>query len=187
MIHVAEAGYVGNPSGAPVKDDGVPDFLTNDVPDPDHLPDTLWLSNGTQAPVSQSTNVNVTADSQALTYDLSASDSQGWNYLQVEDPTNGQYRLSEVVRSDGLQIIVGANASNAWITDRTFSTTDSSFTRDNVFHLLDYAGTTGTYTYKLIYTKLDNVPPTITTVAPIEPSTRSTPVSSETVTFSKPI
>jgi uncharacterized membrane protein len=187
MIHVAKAGYVGNPSNAPVKDDGVPDFLTNDIPDPDHLPDTLWLSNGTQAPVSQSINVNVTADSQALTYDLSASDSQGWNYLQVEDPTNGQYQLSQVVRSDGLKIIVGANASNAWITDRTFSNTDSSFTRDNVFHLLDYAGTTGTYTYKLIYTKLDNVPPTITTVVPIEPNTRSTPVSSETVSFSKSI
>jgi hypothetical protein len=187
MIHVAEAGYVGNPSNAPVQDDGVPDFLTMEIPNKQVLPDTLWLSNGSEVPVSQATQVNVTPDTQPLTYDLSATDAVGWNYLQVEDPTAGQYRLSQVLRSDGLKIIVGATNSNAWTTDRTFSATDSSFTRDNVFHLLDYAGTAGAYSYKLIYTKLDTTQPTILSVTPIEPATRSIPVQSVTVTFSKAI
>ena len=184
MIHVINAGWVNDPSNMPFTDDGIPDFLTNDIPDPGHLPDTIWMSDGTQAPVSQSTAVATTTDSRPLTYDLSATDSQGWNYLTVADPTNGQFKLSAVKHSDGLLIRVG---DNAWITDRTFSTTDSSFIRENVFHMVDYVGSAGTYTYQLIYTKLDTTPPTIVAVTPVEPDTRAIPVPSLTVTFSKPI
>ena len=43
MNHIVEAGYGFA--------DGQPDFLVNDVPDPDHLPDTLYLSDGTTNPV----------------------------------------------------------------------------------------------------------------------------------------
>src|SRR5262249_30739485 len=41
LIHVVRAD-----------NDGKSDFLVNDVPDPDHLPDTLYLSNGTVAVVN---------------------------------------------------------------------------------------------------------------------------------------
>jgi subtilisin family serine protease len=53
--------------------------------------------------------------------------------------------------------------------------------------MVDYVGSAGAYTYQLIYTKLDTTPPTIASVTPVEPKTRATPVSSLTVTFSKPI
>ena len=32
-------------------DDGLPDFLVNEVPDPDNTPDTLYLSDGSVAPL----------------------------------------------------------------------------------------------------------------------------------------
>ncbi len=39
--------------------DDIPDYLVNDVADPNHDPDTLWMSTGGQAPVSLATNVRI--------------------------------------------------------------------------------------------------------------------------------
>ena len=102
-------------------------------------------------------------------------------YLQIADPSDGNYLLSRVIRSDGTSVPVG---TDAWTTDRTFSTTDSSFTRDNILHLLDDNGT-GSYT--LVYTKLDTTPPTITSLQSVSPNPRGDAVSSLSVTFSEPI
>ena len=48
LIHAVEAQYP--------TDDGEPDYLVDDTPNPQNLPDTLYLSNGTVAPVNLATN-----------------------------------------------------------------------------------------------------------------------------------
>src|SRR5258708_33468026 len=76
-----------------------------------------------------------------LAVQLTAQMPAGWAYLQVPDPGNGQYVLTRVVRSDGVQIYFN---TNVWTTDRTFVGAALPAVRENVLHLLDY-GSTGTY------------------------------------------
>ena len=135
MIHVVQADRPG--------DDNLPDFLVNDVPDPDSLPDTLYLSDGSVAPVNQATNVAATLG----TYQgqLTATMPSGWTYLQVADPGAG-LKLARVVRSDGKVLRVG---DNVWQTDRSFPNALTGALRERLIHLLDFDGT-GSYT--LYYT-----------------------------------
>ena len=88
-------------------DDGLPDFLVNDVDDPldpRDLPDTIYLSDGTKAVVAVVETAQ--AGGGGLTKTLTATLPAGWAYLRVPEPSNGQYELTRVVRSDGLELPV---------------------------------------------------------------------------------
>ncbi|MEO6036575.1 MAG: putative Ig domain-containing protein, partial [Verrucomicrobiota bacterium] len=65
-----------------------------------------------------------------------------WVYLRVPDPGTGQYHLTRVTRSDGVEIPV---ETNVWTTDRTFIGLSKRPIRENILHLLDY-NSTGSYT-----------------------------------------
>jgi hypothetical protein len=173
LIHVVRADI---PS-----DDGKPDFLVNDVPDPDSLPDTLYLSDGTVAPVNIATNA--TADGSVslghFQIHLTASMTSGWDYLTIPDPGTG-YRLAQIVRSDGKVLRVG---DNVWQTDRTFPSSLTGAVREHVLHLLDFNGT-GSYTLR--YVLDDSVPPVVQDVVDVAPDPHSGPVSSVDVVFSEP-
>ena len=141
-----------------VLDDGRPDFLVNDVADPDGLPDTIHLSDGTTAEVRSvlSSNHDGPPTAANLVVHLTAPMPTGWSYLKVPEPADGAYRLARVVRSDGVEIYFG---TNVWTTDRTFIGRGKPPIRENVLHLLDF-NSTGNYT--LYYT----VPPAEDTNAP---------------------
>lgn len=130
-------------------DDYKPDFLANDVEDDDHLPDTLYNSDGSTATVNVGLNAAVLGG--PVTYDnlevgLSADVTDGWVYIQAEDPGQEQFRLAQVVRSDGRQIRV---AENAWTTHRTYWFKDEPAPfRQHLVHIFD-KDSTGSYT--LIY------------------------------------
>jgi len=175
MIHVVRADRPA--------DDDLPDFLVNDIDDVDVLPDMLYMSDGTTAAVNVATDA--AADGQAtigdMQVELTASQPSGWSYLRVDDPGQGQYAISRVVRSDGKELLVGPNI---WQTDRTFSEADSSFRRENVLHLFDYDGT-GSYT--LYYRVDDSTPPQVAEIVEVDPDPRDTAVSSIDVVFSEPI
>ncbi len=164
LIHVVRADRAG--------DDALSDFLVNDVPDIDNLPDTLWFSNGSQAPVSLATgaaaSAPVTAD--RLQVQVNASMPAGWTYLRLADP-GPRFRLYRVVRSDGKEIAVG---TNAWTTDRSFPSTLAGAIRENLFHLVDFNGT-GSYT--LYYRILDGVAPAILSVGAGVPTVQTGPLS----------
>ncbi|MDL2323152.1 T9SS type A sorting domain-containing protein [Bacteroidales bacterium OttesenSCG-928-A17] len=88
-------------------------FLVNDIPDGDDLPDMIYLSDGTIAPVAHITQANcsLTGENQyTLTITRSKED---WNYGFINDPTNGRQNLLSVTR-------VGDNAAislrNFWQT-----------------------------------------------------------------------
>jgi subtilase family serine protease len=123
--------------------DGQPDFLVNDVADLDDRPDTVHLSDGSTAPVTliQSASVG-TVSAGNLTVTLNAVLGSGWAYLRVPDPGAGQFRLRQVVRSDGLAIPLD---KNVWTTDRTFIGLGQRPTYENILHLVDRAST-GQYT-----------------------------------------
>lgn len=126
-------------------DDGKPDFLVNDFPDPPlDLPDTLYLSDGTTNPVQVVTSGSVSGALSVgnLSVQLTASLPGGWAYLRVPDPGTSQFRLHRVVRSDGVEVYFG---TNVWTTDRTYVGMGRPAVYEHILHLLDY-NSPGVYT-----------------------------------------
>jgi hypothetical protein len=163
-------------------DDDVPDFLVNDIPDPDNLPDTLYLSDGTVAPVSVITNGSFDAPAGLghLQVKLTTAVSNGWNYIRLPDPGAG-YILQSVVRSDGKVL---ALTNNAWTTDRSFPSASTGAVYQNLLHLFDWAGT-GSYT--LYYHSTNTTPPAIVALGPVNPFVQSGAVSTVNIAFSEPV
>ncbi len=157
-------------------EDNKPDFLVNDVADPDDLPDHLYLSDGSTNDVAvvRSAFSDGAPTPDDLSVSLTTPMPAGWAYLRVPDPANGAYRLARVVRSDGRIVSVD---TNAWQTDRTFIGRTQRPIRENLLHLLDY-DSTGRYT--LIYEPLpatDFTPPNSSVAALPTYSTAQIPVS----------
>ncbi|WP_165235209.1 Ig-like domain-containing protein, partial [Aquisphaera insulae] len=154
LIHIVQA--TGTLS------DGKPDFLVNDILDAGDNPDTLYLSDGSVAIVGLGSNASVdrAVDPKHLVVHLDAQMGGGWSYLRMvgNDPGGSEYRLVRVVRSDGTEV----PTSNFWQTDRTFIGLGRRPTLENSLHLLD-RDSTGSYT--LYYEPIDQVGPTVVTVA----------------------
>jgi hypothetical protein len=133
--------------------DGKPDFLVNDWPDADDLPDALYLSDGRTNAVSMvaSAEVSGTLAGANRQVQLTASVGPGWSYIRLRDPANGKFRLKRVTRSDGFEVSV---QTNAWTTDRTFVGRGKRPTYENLLHVLDH-DSTGRYV--LEYEDLPNV------------------------------
>jgi hypothetical protein len=149
-------------------EDGRFDFLVNDVPDLDDLPDTLWFSSGSNAPVSAVTDAvpDAPASADDLLVQLTAPAlPDGWVYLRLSDPGRGPLRLVAVRRSDGSTL----PTENFWATDRTFTGFSQRPRRENVLHLLDFNSAAGSGSYTLIYEQsgsmLDTTPPASAVVA----------------------
>lgn len=145
-------------------DDGLPDFLVNDVPDIDDRPDTVHLSDGSTAPVTvvETGTLSSPVSSMNLVATLTTTQGAGWSYLRIPDPSNGSLRLVKVARSDGSILPTG---KNAWITGRTFVGLGKRPVYENILHLVDF-NSTGQYT--LTYEEIgpDVVPPS-STVEPL--------------------
>ena len=111
MIHLVQAQGVF--------EDGKPDFLVNDIPDVNDRPDTLYLSDGTTNPVSvvEASTIDALPSASHPLVQLTAPMASGWTYLRVPEPGNGQFTLTKVLRSDGVEIYF---RTNVWTTDRTF-------------------------------------------------------------------
>jgi len=137
--------------------DALPDFLVNDFPDERFLPDTLYFSDATTAPVTPVTTFLTaqTPTTSNLNAQLQAALPAGWSYLRIPDPANGRFKLTRVVRSDGAELPV----ENFWVSDRTFIAGGQRPLYETNLHLLDF-DSTGNYT--LMY----SVPPAPDTTAP---------------------
>jgi RHS repeat-associated protein len=159
---------------------GATDYLVDDNPNPQQLPDTIYFSDGTTAAVNIATDATSSpvGPSSALTFQVTADVTSGWDYIQLPDPGAG-YTLYKVVRSDGTVIPV---SDQAWTTDRTISPTGRS-TVDYELHVLD-DNSTGSY---LVYYKPTTSTPPVVSVLSTVSSPQSGPVGSIDVTFSEPI
>ncbi|MBK7999158.1 MAG: putative Ig domain-containing protein [Verrucomicrobia bacterium] len=157
MIHVVRSDRAG--------DDTLPDFLVNDSPDPDNLPDVVYLSDSTTGAVAIATSPAV--DSPATTNDLqvqlTATMSSGFAYLRMPNP-GADFRLVSARRSDGKQLILGANV---WTTDRTFPASQTAVVREKLLHLFDH-NSTGIYTLTFAPILQDtNLPASSVTALPL--------------------
>ena len=123
--------------------DSLPDFLVNDFPDDQFLPDRLYLSDASIAPVSPVTSgTTVSAPSASnLTAQIQAALPAGWSYLRMADPGQGRFTLLRVVRSDGAEL----PPENFWVTDRTFIAGGRRPLYETNLHLLDF-NSPGNYT-----------------------------------------
>ena len=169
------------------EDDGLPDFLVNDVNDTLDLPDMLYLSDGSTAPVSQATDVLVhggPVQSGGTEITLTATIDAGWTYLRTPDPGGADYRLVRVVRHDGGRGETEIPADNFWQTDRTFIGLGLRPRPENILHLLDKGGS-GEYT--LYYEPRDQVGPRVSRLSSPGPDPLAEPVSYLEVTFSEAI
>lgn len=146
LVQLVEAGGAA--------DDGAPDFLVDDQPDPFTTeatyfvkPDRLYLSNGQNFPVELAISPvvagSVTPANPVTT--LTVSGQTGWIYSRVPDPSGGTMVLQRVQRQDGREIPVG---KNAWQTDRTFIGERLRPRYEKMLHLLD---DTGSATYTLTF------------------------------------
>lgn len=135
MIHVVRADRPG--------DDLLSDFLVNDVPDPDNLPDVVYFSDGGTGAVSLATSpvVDAPPTTNDLQVQLTVTMPAGWTYLRMTNP-GPQFKLVGVQRSDAKQLALG---ENVWTTDRSFPSSQAGVVREDLLHLFDH-NSTGSYT-----------------------------------------
>jgi hypothetical protein len=171
-IHAGEFNYANST--------GEMDYLVDDVANPDSLPSAIYFSDGTTAPVDIASNAQSSqvGPSSALTYQVTASVTSGWDYIQIPDPGAG-YDLYKVVRSDGVVIPV---SDQAWTTDVTIAPTGKA-TTDYELHILD---DNSTGSYMVYYRPTTATAPTVISVSSVS-SPQSGPIASVDVTFSEPI
>ncbi|HWD17882.1 MAG TPA: CARDB domain-containing protein [Verrucomicrobiae bacterium] len=174
MIHVIKDVRPGQ--------DDVPDFLVNDVPDSGHLPDTVYLSDGTTNSVAIITGgssdgpITPTHMQAVVTAPMTA----GWGYAVVPDPGPG-YRLYRAVRSDGLDMKA---PFNVWTTPLSFPASQTGAVHENLAHIVDFGGPGS---YNLYYHTTNTVAPTIVQMSGPATFVQSGPISSAQIVFSEPI
>ncbi|NEQ72661.1 MAG: hypothetical protein F6K23_06010, partial [Okeania sp. SIO2C9] len=161
--------------------DGLPDFLVNGEFDANFYPDILHFSDGTTAPVTAIDDVTVDAPVTIsdLEAEITIAATEGWTYINLEDPANGQFNIEKIMRSDGTEI----DPDNYWRTDRTFPATGQPI-YENILHILDL-DSSGNYT--IIYDSDDSAPPEVQQIIDVDPNPRNTPVPDIQVIFTEPI
>ena len=140
-----------------VKDDGINDFLVNDVMDMDDTPDSIYYSQGGRTGVGLFEELTfdhlVTAEDTIVT--LTADPSRiGWNYGKCDDPGEDKYELVSCTRdSDGQEIPL----QNVW---QTFVTLRDGAEPlyENKLHIIDtLSNNVQNVTYTLVYTLKTNL------------------------------
>lgn len=113
MDHPVRAGAYLNLTTA--EDDGLFDFLTNQTPDLNDLPDRLHQSNGAVDTVTAINNVAASVRPDGRTADINVSMGSGWTYIRITDPFNSAFPLEFARRSDGKTLLPGFNV---WQTNK---------------------------------------------------------------------
>ncbi len=126
LIHTVQVNH-SNP-------DNLPDFLVNETFDAQFTPDIIYFSSGGTAPVKAVKNatIDATPTLSDLTVQITATVENGWTYFRLDEPSNSQYDIVKIQRSDGTEI----GLDNFWTTDRTFPATGRP-TYENILHTVD--------------------------------------------------
>lgn len=136
------------------QDDGICDFLTNDVPDINGLADTVHLSDGSVETVQVMAGDSSWLSINGLNITLTTPHMPlGFVYIRVPNIYYGSYELVSVMRSDGKIIKVD---QNAWTTHKTIYEIGQEPYEENYLHIFDCDGD-GQYTLTFIQTG-DEVP-----------------------------
>ena len=166
-------------------DDGINDFLVDDVEDNQNYPDSLYFSNGSRTGVA-------TADSISFDHYVTPTDTIviltldpsriGWNYEQTSDPGLGQYKLISCTRNSDQQTIP---LSNVWQTFVTLPV-GADPVYENKLHIVDTLSNDLPTTYTLVFGLKSQVLE-VDTILNVPDNIVTTPLSEVTVKFNKPI
>ncbi|QDK77420.1 hypothetical protein EXU85_01935 [Spirosoma sp. KCTC 42546] len=167
-------------------EDGINDFLVNDIFDVNDQPDIIYFSQGNRtAKVTTASGGNfsslVSAPSFTNTLTVTPSDT-GFNYIKLDDPGNRLYELVSVTRSDGQVIPL----DNAWLTFVTLPVARSPI-YENKFHIVDRFTSAGPATYTVVWKPVNANVPKVDSITGAPVQSVSTPVNNLKVYFSKPI
>ncbi|WP_227687062.1 T9SS type A sorting domain-containing protein [Spirosoma arboris] len=167
-------------------EDGINDFLVNDIFDVDDQPDIIYFSQGNRtAKVNTASGGSfdspVSAPSFTNTLTVTPSDT-GFNYIKLNDPGNRLYELVSVTRSDGQVIPL----DNAWLTFVTLPVARSPI-YENKFHIVDRFTSAGPATYTVVWKPVDVNVPKVDSITGVPAQSASAQVTNLKVYFSKPI
>lgn len=168
------------------EDDGINDFLVNDVFDVDDVPDIIYLSQGDRtASVYTATSGSFSSPVQApsFTNKLTVTPSlKGWNYIKLDDPGKNNYEIASITRADGQVIPL----DNAWLTFVTLPVSREPV-YENKFHFVDTFGAVSAVVYTVVWKPKNTDVPRVDSIvgAPDKPSAEQ--VRNITVIFNKAI
>lgn len=139
-------------------EDGINDFLVNDVPDDHNYPDSIYFSNGGRTGVNIVNNISfdhyVTSQDTIVTLTVRPSKT-GWNYGVVDDP-GSEYVLVGCKRNADNQVIL---LNNIWQTFVTLRDGEEPI-YENKLHFVDtLSNGRQDYTYTLVYSQHETVSP----------------------------
>ncbi|MEL7336017.1 MAG: hypothetical protein AAFN70_07430, partial [Planctomycetota bacterium] len=163
--------------------DGISDFLVNDVPDPLDLPDTLYTTDGkilsvdtvAVATVDQSPSLE-----NGLVSTLTVPMPGEWGYVQIQDPSLGDYEIVSVTREDGSIVPM----DRYWQTDRTFVGQGRRAIAEHRLHLLDFGEHTS---YVLKFASDDRSGPQNATFDAVSPNPTDEPINTIALLLDEPI
>lgn len=137
--------------------DNLLDFLADTVDDEEFVPDTLYESDCNVLPVNQLTDVQLLEYSNYIARINAVADFENWVYMRLDDPAQGKYTISSVVRSDGKVL----NENNYWVNVKYDPKTNAKLTYLNIFDFVAL----GDYEYVVTYQpKGQDTDPPVTTI-----------------------
>ena len=165
--------------------DGINDFLVNEVQDAKEFPDVIYLSNGGTLDVYPASSSSISGSIAIGNHEIEllvVPSKIGWNYLKINDPGNGNYKIVSVTREDGQVIPL----DNVWQTHVTMPDGKEPV-YENMLHFLDVFAANSVQKYTIRFAAKDQNPPEIVRFEGVPTAFVTTPVTSINVVFNKPI
>jgi ACT domain-containing protein len=166
-------------------EDGINDFLVNEVQDSKEFPDVIYLSNGgivdVHPAVSQSASGLIPSGNPEIEL-VVTPDKIGWNYIKFDDPGDGKYKIVSVTREDGQVIPL----DNVWQTHVTLPDGKEPV-YENMIHFLDGFAANAPQKYIIRFKAIDQDPPEILKFENVPASFATSPVTSVNVIFKNPV
>lgn len=168
------------------REDGINDFLVNDIFDVDDAPDIIYFSQGNRtakvfpaASGSFSSPVGAPSFTNVLTVTAATA---GWNYIKLDDPGRRLYEIVSVTRGDGQAIPL----NNAWLSFVTLPVSRPPV-YENKFHFVDSFSATTPVTYTIVWKPKNLDVPKVDSITGVPAQGTSEQVEKLKVVFSKPI
>ncbi|MCW3113043.1 MAG: carboxypeptidase regulatory-like protein [Segetibacter sp.] len=167
-------------------EDGINDFLVNDIFDTKDVPDVIYFSQGNRtAKVYEAASASFSAPVMPPTFTNTltvTASSTGWNYMKLDDPGKKLYEIASVTRSDGQVIPL----NNVWLSFVTLPAGKAPV-YENKFHFVDTFSSTQPFTYTVIWKPKNLDVPKVDSIAGLPKDITSTQVQNVQVIFNKRI
>lgn len=166
-------------------DDGINDFLVNDVPDANNYPDSIYFSHGGRTAVKTAQGIGfdhyVEPLDTIVTLTVNPA-STGWYYGVTDDPGRDKYEILKCVRNSDSQLIPKNNVWETYVT--LHDGADPVY--ENKLHIVDTLSGNQSSTYTLVYGVRSDLLH-VMEITGIPTSDTEYPLATFTVSFSKSI